>query len=1022
MFRNPSLYMGLSARRTMRPIFPCLRFAMNTPLRALLLTLLGLLALATGFAQAQEGRVGVMPPIPVRPIPLPPLFRVPDAKLPVRLDRLAVSAEVAGGVARTRIELTVANPNDRVLEGELQFPLLEGQTVTGFALDIGGHLRAASPVDKARGQQVFEEIVRRGADPALLEKTEGNNFKLRVYPLPAKGTRRIALVLTETLTPGKDGRLNWRAPLAFADNVAELSLEVRVSGIVPAKLALGPALTGAGRSADGTEALVTWRQGNWKPGRNLVELSWPGASGPAVRLDRFDGEQFFYADVPVDFPAAPRPAPKRVVLVWDASGSGAGRDHARELEFLDAWFRKLGQVEVSLVVARDRAEAPRNFLVKGGQWLELRKVLAGLPYDGATDPSAWAPPEGAAADMALLFSDGLANWGTGATPALKLPLYAVNTSAGADAGRLRALAEASGGRYLDLLRLSPREAVTELSLRRARLLGMHAVGAERLVSASDAPEGGRLLLAGVMTAAKAEVVLSLETPKGERLERRIAVGVPAGKAAAGYESLFPGLAAQHWASLNLSRLEADKRLHRAEIRRLGQRFGLVTAETSLIVLESLDDYLRYEIVPPAGDLRVEYQQRMAGRQAARQKSRGDQVDDLARRFAEVVKWWEKDFPKGAPPKAEPVKLEAAAAPGSRPDRAVAAVAAAAPPPAPMPMMAAAPSARKAMAERQAGGGRVSTASDAAPVAASIQLQKWQPDTPSARRLRDAADGDRYAIYLDERSGLSGSTAFFLDAADVFFDRGQTELAVRILSNLAEMNLENRAILRILAYRLRQAGLPKLAIPLLQRVRELAPDEPQSWRDLGLAYAADGQDQAAVDALWQTVSLPMQGRFADIDLIALEELNAIAARHPGLDLTAVDARLRRNLPVDVRAVLAWDADSTDIDLWVIDPNGEKAYYGHRLTWQGGRMTRDFTQGYGPEAFSLKKAKPGRYEVRAHFYGHRQQLVSPYTTLMLRLSTGFGTSGQQDRDITLRLTERNDQVLVGSFEVAGDKSEP
>lgn len=302
----------------------------------------------------------------------------------------------------------------------------------------------------------------------------------------------------------------------------------------------------------------------------------------------------------------------------------------------------------------------------------------------------------------------------------------------------------------------------------------------------------------------------------------------------------------------------------------------------------------------------------------------------------------------------------------------------------------------------------------APVA-SIQLQKWQPDAAYARRLREATAADRYAIYLDEKPGHAQSTAFFMDAADVFFEKGETDLAVRILSNLVEMDLENRHILRILAYRLEQAGQVQLALPLLKRVRELAPEEPQSWRDLGLAEAEAGQNQAAIDDLWETAGRPWDGRFADIDLIALAELNALAARTPGLDLSRVDSRLRRNLPLDLRAVLAWDADNTDIDLWVIDPNGEKTYYGHQLSYQGGRMSRDFTAGYGPEEFSLKTAKPGRYEVRAQFYGHRQQMISPYTTLMLKLSTGFGTLGQKDESVTLRLSGQKEEVLVGTFEV-------
>jgi hypothetical protein len=431
-------------------------------------------------------------------------------------------------------------------------------------------------------------------------------------------------------------------------------------------------------------------------------------------------------------------------------------------------------------------------------------------------------------------------------------------------------------------------------------------------------------------------------------------------------------------------------------------------------------------------MRAAYQQRAGQLGADRHQAREQQLDSLVRRFTERQAWWEREFPKDTPPPPKPVQVASAeigrtsdvhggqtlqrAAPGSAPPPPPAPVAPVAMSLAPAPMPAEARAAGNLLESVAVTGTRRAEAAQTATApAASIALRRWEPDAAYARRLREATDADRYALYLDERAGYTRSTAFFIDAAEIFFTRGQQALALRVLSNLAEMELENRHILRILAYRLTQAGELTLAIPLLERVRELAPDEPQSHRDLALALAQAGQAQRAVDLLWDVAARPWDGRFAEIDLIALTELNAIAARSPGLDLGRIDPRLRRNLPLDLRAVLAWDADNTDIDLWVTDPDGEKAYYGHRLTRQGGAMSRDFTGGYGPEEFSLRQAKPGRYEVRAQFYGHRQQLVSPYTTLMLWLATGYGTPGQKDERVVLRLSGSGDQVLVGSFEV-------
>jgi len=302
------------------------------------------------------------------------------------------------------------------------------------------------------------------------------------------------------------------------------------------------------------------------------------------------------------------------------------------------------------------------------------------------------------------------------------------------------------------------------------------------------------------------------------------------------------------------------------------------------------------------------------------------------------------------------------------------------------------------------------------LSATIQLKKWEPDAPYATRMRAAAGDNVYRVYLDERPGYLNSTAFFLDAADILFDKQQPALAVRVLTNLAEMDLENRHILRILGYRLLQARAAALAIPVFRKVLELSPEEPQSYRDLGLALAADRQYQPAIDTLYEVVVKPWHGRFPDVEIITLAELNAvIATSGANLDVSRIDPRLVKNLPLDLRVVLTWDADNTDIDLWVTDPNGEKAFYGHRLTYQGGRMSLDFTGGYGPEEYSLKRAKPGKYKVEAQYYGDRRQAVTGPTTLQVKLATRFGTSEQSEQSITLRLKGRQETVFVGEFEV-------
>ena len=912
---------------------------------------------------------------------------------PVRLQSVRVDAEIAGGVALTRVEMTFFNPNSRQLEGELQFPLLEGQAIVGFALDVNGKLREAVPVDKARGQAVFEDIRRQRVDPGLLQATQGNNFKLRIYPLLPGKTRTVAIRYSEPLAAA-NGRRQYRLPLDYGSTVSEFSLRVQVTGAAQAPSASRDDLVFRRLGDD----WVGKMERNQFSARGVLELSVAALPGVVTHTQDFDGKTYFHAEIPALAASAARPAPRTVAIAWDSSGSGAERNHDREFALLDAYFRWMRDGDVHLVRLRDAAEPPELFRIKGGNWRELRRALETTVYDGATRLGAFAAP--GEAEEVLLFSDGLQNFGEGRLAANGKPLYAVSAALKTDSGVLRGLADQSGGRYLDLSAMTPREAAARITRSWTRIAAVEAEGATQIVRESAYPRAGRIALAGVLLQKDARLRIRLIRPDGreQTLEVRLRAAQRPGTLAAGL-----------WARLRLAELEGDYEFNRGEIRRLGRNFGMVTRETSLIVLETVQDYVRHEIAPPA-ELRAEFDRQMQFAAQRRDLDRRAHLERIVKLFEQKQAWWNREFPKGDKPApiAKLKDLRQDRAPESRQENGPQTMEQArrAPAPASAPMVSGAVS---AMAKKASDD--LSTVN-----AITIQLKPWSPDAPYARRLREAAPGDAYRIYLDEKPGYASSTAFFLDAADLLLEKGQAALAIRVLSNLAEMDLENRHILRILGYRLLQAGRAELAIPVFRKVLELSPDEPQSWRDLGLALAADRQYQKAVDALYEVVTRPWHGRFPEIELITLAELNAVVAgTAEKLDLARIDPRLLKNLPLDLRVVLTWDADDTDIDLWVTDPNGEKAFYGNRLTYQGGRNSLDFTGGYGPEEFSLKNAKPGKYKVEAQFYGHRQQVVAGATTLQVKLATRFGTPQAKEQLITLRLKGQSEVVYVGEFTV-------
>ena len=298
---------------------------------------------------------------------------------------------------------------------------------------------------------------------------------------------------------------------------------------------------------------------------------------------------------------------------------------------------------------------------------------------------------------------------------------------------------------------------------------------------------------------------------------------------------------------------------------------------------------------------------------------------------------------------------------------------------------------------------------------AIVLKEWDPKTPYLDALKAAGPKAWFATYLGERKAWGTSPAFFLDCADFFRRHNRREQALQILSNIAELELENVSLLRILAHRLRQLGYLDLAIAIFGEVKKMRPEEPQSWRDLALALEEKKEYWKACELLYHVV-LNRWDRFDEIEIIALLELNHMVskAKEAGVVLPKIDPRLLHKLNLDVRIVMTWDADLTDMDLWVTEPSAEKAFYGHNLTTIGGLVSRDFTQGYGPEEYVLKKAMPGMYKIESNFFGSQAQSLIGAVTLQVDIFTHYGLANEKKKSLTFRLTANKETFTIGEIE--------
>jgi tetratricopeptide (TPR) repeat protein len=277
---------------------------------------------------------------------------------------------------------------------------------------------------------------------------------------------------------------------------------------------------------------------------------------------------------------------------------------------------------------------------------------------------------------------------------------------------------------------------------------------------------------------------------------------------------------------------------------------------------------------------------------------------------------------------------------------------------------------------------------------------------------------QYQTYLSLRDKNLLNPTFYYDVANFFLKQDQG-LGLQVLTNLAELEYQNHELHKLFGFRLKELGEKEQQLFVFRKILTWRPQEPQSYRDYALALADAGRYQAALDTLYLALAKEynsdIMSNYEGIEETILMEINNLIAKHrPVLNIFGIEKKLLHSMPVDIRVVMNWNMNDTDIDLWVTDPMGEKCFYSNPETKIGGRLSDDFTNGYGPEQFLLKKAPKGKYKIQVHYYGENGVKIAGKTTLFVEVFTNYGRSSEQRKLITLQLEEEEREgVYVGEF---------
>jgi Ca-activated chloride channel homolog len=355
----------------------------------ILISLFQILALGGMFVTPARAD-GIIIPDPCLDCPPPPL---PMSQLVIRYHRVDVTID--DQVAVTHVDQVFYNPNDYVIEGTYLFPLPVDASVNAFTLWVDGEPVEGKVLEAEQARQEYEQIVASLRDPALLEYAGRSAVQARIFPIPARGERRVELEYTQVLT-ADEGLVRYIYPLGTekfsALPLEEVAIRVQVSSSVPLRLAYSPSHTVDVQRTSDASLVASYEAANVLPDADFA-LYYSLGETQAFHLlsyrdptESADPDGFFLALLAPQPQAESQALPKDLILVLDHSGSMEGEKFSQAQQAVAYILDHLNPEDAfNLVTFSSGVELYASGMRPASEAAEARDWIQRLRAAGSTD-------------------------------------------------------------------------------------------------------------------------------------------------------------------------------------------------------------------------------------------------------------------------------------------------------------------------------------------------------------------------------------------------------------------------------------------------------------------------------------------------------------------------------------------------------------------------------------------------------------------------------------------------------------
>ena len=293
---------------------------------------------------------------------IPPNLSSSRPSVAYKIKSVDIHSVIRDQVAKVQISQVFQNTSNRVLEAQLIFPMPADAAISQLTLLVNGKELTGKLMKKDDARRIYESIVRRRRDPALLEYIGRGLYQTSVFPVPAGAERKVEIRYSQLLKK-ENGLVQLLLPIGTNKHgqrpIESLNATVRVEATQQIKTIYSATHEVNIERPDNMHAVCKLQLRDVYA-HDDFRLFY-GTQGGMVGMNvisykpREDEEGYFVllASPEVERDAAVRQVPKTSIFVLDRSGSMNGKKIVQAREALKFFLNQLEPQDTFNIVVYD---------------------------------------------------------------------------------------------------------------------------------------------------------------------------------------------------------------------------------------------------------------------------------------------------------------------------------------------------------------------------------------------------------------------------------------------------------------------------------------------------------------------------------------------------------------------------------------------------------------------------------------------------------------------------------------------